>query len=118
MKQLIACGAAGCFLEDQVWPKKCGHLQGKQVIARDDYVHKIRAAVEARAERDFFIVARTDALAVEGMDEAVARVAAAREAGADASFMEAPGSVEDLEEIGRRSPAQRGQHDRRRQDPV
>ena len=102
--QLIAAGAAGCFLEDQVWPKKCGHLQGKQVIARADYVHKIQAAVDARAGRDFFIVARTDALAVEGMDEAVARVEAARAAGADASFIEAPGSVEDLREIGRRSP--------------
>lgn len=102
---LIGAGAAGCFLEDQVWPKKCGHMRGKQVIARDDYVHKIRAAVEARGDDCFFIVARTDALAVEGMDEAVARVKAAREAGADASFIEAPGSIDDLREIGRRSPA-------------
>ena len=103
--QLIAGGAAGCFLEDQVWPKKCGHMRGKQVIAREDYVHKIQAAADARGERDFFIVARTDALAVEGMDEAVARVEAAREAGANASFIEAPGSLQDLQEIGRRSPA-------------
>ncbi len=102
--QLIACGAAGCFLEDQVWPKKCGHMRGKQVIAREDYIHKIRAAVEARGDRDFFIVARTDALAVEGMDEAVRRVVAAREAGANASFIEAPSSIDDLKEIGRRSP--------------
>ncbi len=105
VNQLIASGAAGCFLEDQVWPKKCGHMRGKQVIARTDYIHKIRAAVDARQDRDFFIVARTDALAVEGMDEAVARVEAAREAGANASFIEAPNSREDLEEIGRRSPA-------------
>lgn len=102
---MIAAGAAGCFLEDQVWPKKCGHMHGKQVIPREDYVQKIRAAVEARMGRDFFIVARTDALAVEGIDKAIARVEAAREAGADASFVEAPESVERLEEIGRRSPA-------------
>ena len=105
INQLIAGGAAGCFLEDQVWPKKCGHMRGKQVIPREDYLHKIRAAVEARQDRDFFIVARTDALAVEGIDEAVARVEAARAAGADASFIEAPESKERLAEIGRRSPA-------------
>jgi 2-methylisocitrate lyase-like PEP mutase family enzyme len=103
--ELIAAGAAGCFLEDQVWPKRCGHMRGKRVVQRDEYVYKIRAAVEARGDRDFFIVARTDALAVIGMDEAVARVVAAREAGADASFVEAPTSLEDLQTIGRRSPA-------------
>ena len=105
VNELIAAGAAGCFLEDQVWPKKCGHMRGKRVIERDEYMQKIRAAVEARAGRDFFIVARTDALAVEGIDEAVARVTAARAAGADASFIEAPDSLERLAEIGRRSPA-------------
>jgi 2,3-dimethylmalate lyase len=105
INQLIHAGAAGCFLEDQVWPKKCGHMRGKQIIPRDDYIHKIRAASEARNGRDFFIVARTDALAVEGIDEAVARVTAARAAGADASFIEAPDSLERLNEIGRRSPA-------------
>ena len=105
VNQLIAAGAAGCFLEDQVWPKKCGHMRGKQIVARDDYINKIRAAVDARAGRDFFIVARTDALAVEGMEEALARVEAARGVGADASFIEAPDSLERLAEIGRRSPA-------------
>jgi 2-methylisocitrate lyase-like PEP mutase family enzyme len=104
VEELIAAGGGGCFLEDQVWPKRCGHLQGKRVIDRGEYAQKTRAAVEARAGRDFFIVARTDALAVHGMDEAVARVTAAREAGADASFIEAPGSVEQLAEIGRRAP--------------
>jgi len=103
--ELIAAGAAGCFLEDQQWPKKCGHMRGKRIIDREDYVQKIRAAVDAKAGRDFFIVARTDALAVAGMDEAVARVVAAREAGADASFIEAPTSVDQLAEIGRRAPA-------------
>ncbi|MGO9111499.1 MAG: oxaloacetate decarboxylase [Thermoguttaceae bacterium] len=104
VQELIAAGAAGCFLEDQLWPKKCGHMQGKRVIEREEYVQKIRAAVEARGDRDFFIVARTDALAVIGMDEAVNRILAAREAGADASFIEAPGSVEQLADIGRRVP--------------
>ena len=102
--ELIAAGAAGCFLEDQVWPKRCGHMRGKRIVPREEYVQKIRAAVEARAGRDFFIVARTDALAVEGLDEAVARIEEARRAGADASFIEAPGSLEQLAQIGRRVP--------------
>ncbi len=105
VRELIAAGAAGCFLEDQVWPKRCGHMQGKRLIEREEYIEKIRAADQARAGRDFFIVARSDALAVTGMDEAIARVTAARQAGADASFVEAPTSVEDLAEIGRRAPA-------------
>ena len=104
VRELIAAGAAGCFLEDQVWPKRCGHMRGKRIVERQEYVQKIRAAVEARGDRDFFIVARTDALAVQGMDEAVARVVAAREAGADASFIEAPSSVEELATIGRLAP--------------
>jgi len=105
VQELIAAGAAGCFLEDQVWPKKCGHMRSKKVIDRHDYVQKIRAAVDARGDRDFFIVARTDALAAVDLDEAIRRVEAAREAGADASFVEAPTSLDDLEAIGRRSPA-------------
>jgi len=104
VSELIAAGAAGCFLEDQLWPKRCGHMRGKRVIDRREYVQKIRAAVEARAGRDFFIVARTDALATSGMNEAITRVAAAREVGADASFVEAPNSIDELAEIGRRSP--------------
>lgn len=103
--ELIAAGAAGCFLEDQMWPKKCGHMRGKRVISREDYIQKIAAAVDARKGRDFFIVARTDALAPAGLDEAIRRVEAAREAGADASFVEAPTSLDDLREIGARSPA-------------
>ena len=106
VNDLIAAGAAGCFLEDQVWPKRCGHMRGKQIVARDEYLHKIEAAVAARGDRDFFIVARTDAYAVEGIDEAIARVSAARAAGANASFVEAPDSRELLEEIGQRSTAQ------------
>ncbi|MCA9265416.1 MAG: isocitrate lyase/PEP mutase family protein [Planctomycetales bacterium] len=105
VEQLIAAGAAGCFLEDQLWPKRCGHMRGKQIIPREEYIQKIRAARDASAGSDFFIVARTDAVAVEGLDEAVARIEAARESGADASFIEAPESLEQLAEIGRRSPA-------------
>jgi 2-methylisocitrate lyase-like PEP mutase family enzyme len=104
VRELIAAGAAGCFLEDQLWPKKCGHMRGKRLIDREEYIDKVRAAVDARGDRDFFIVARTDALAVQGMDEAVERILAARAAGADASFIEAPGTVEQLAEIGRRVP--------------
>ena len=103
--ELIAAGAAGCFLEDQVWPKRCGHMRSKKVIDRNDYIQKIRAAVDARGGRDFFIVARTDALGAVDLDEAIRRVEAARESGADASFVEAPTSLEDLRAIGRRSPA-------------
>jgi 2-methylisocitrate lyase-like PEP mutase family enzyme len=105
VKDLIAAGAAGCFLEDQVWPKKCGHMRGKRVIEREQYLHKIRAAVDARGDADFFIVARTDAEAVVGLDEAVARIVAARELGADGSFIEAPHSEQQMAEIGKRSPA-------------
>ena len=102
--QLIRAGAAGCFLEDQVWPKRCGHMRGKRIVDRGEYVQKIRAAVDAREGRDFFIVTRTDALAVVGMDEAVARIEEARQVGADASFIEAPTSREELAEIGARVP--------------
>src|SRR5688572_17592682 len=104
VNELISAGAAGCFLEDQIWPKKCGHMRGKKVVERQEYIDKIRAAVEARAGRDFFIVARTDALAAVSMEEAIARVTAAREAGADASFVEAPESLEQMAEVGRRAP--------------
>src|SRR5262245_51545166 len=71
VNELIAAGAAGCFLEDQLWPKKCGHMRNRRVIDRDEYIHKIRAAVEARGDRDFFIVARTDSLAAVSLDEAI-----------------------------------------------
>ncbi len=105
IRDLIDAGAAGCFLEDQQWPKKCGHMRGKRVIDREEYLDKIRAAVDTRGTADFFIVARTDSLAVMGLDEAIARVAAARAAGANASFVEAPHSLGELAEIGRRAPA-------------
>lgn len=104
VEQLIDAGAAGCFLEDQVWPKKCGHMRNKKVIERDEYLHKIQAAVDARKDNDFFIVARTDAEAVISLEEAIERVKAAREIGADASFVEAPGSLEQLKKVGQHAP--------------
>ena len=104
VEMLMDAGAAGCFLEDQVWPKKCGHMRNKKVIDRVDYLQKIQAAIDARGDNDFFIVARTDAEAVLGLDEAITRVKAARELGADASFVEAPGSLQQLKEIGQQAP--------------
>jgi methylisocitrate lyase len=97
-------GAAGVFLEDQVWPKKCGHFQGKQVIPAHEHAAKIKAAADARGERDLFIVARTDARQPLGIDEAIERCLTYKEAGADALFVEAPQSVEELEQIARELP--------------
>lgn len=105
ISELIDAGAAGCFLEDQVWPKKCGHMTGKQVIERAQYIDKIHAAVDTRGSSDFFIVARTDALAAVSLDEAIARVTEARAAGADASFVEAPESKQQMAEVGQRAPS-------------
>ena len=104
VRELIAAGAAGCFLEDQVWPKRCGHMRGKRVVPRDEYLGKIRAAVDAKGDADFFLVARTDAIADGGLDEALARAEAARAAGADATFVEAPRTREELTLVGRTAP--------------
>lgn len=82
-------GVAGLHLEDQVTPKRCGHLDGKEVVSRDEFVSRIAAAVAARASDDFVIVARTDANATDGFDEAVARANAALDVGADLAFVEA-----------------------------
>jgi 2-methylisocitrate lyase-like PEP mutase family enzyme len=97
-------GAAGVFLEDQVWPKKCGHFQGKQVIPTAEHAAKIQAAADARGERDLFIVARTDARQPLGVDAAIERCLAYKEVGADALFVEAPRSVEELERIAQALP--------------
>ena len=83
-------GVAGVHLEDQEFPKRCGHLAGKQLVPADEMVSKIRAAVDARTDPDFVIIARTDAIAVEGFDAAIERAQRYREAGADALFVEAP----------------------------
>lgn len=94
-------GASGIFLEDQVWPKRCGHMAGKDVIQSTDYLPKLKAAVEARRSRDFIVVARTDARAPLGLDEAIARGKAYRKAGADVIFVEAPRSVEELKRVAK-----------------
>jgi methylisocitrate lyase len=97
-------GAAGLFLEDQVWPKRCGHMRGKRVVERKEWLSKLRAVVEARREHDLFLVARTDARSAVSVDEAIARGQAARDLGADAVFIEAPESVAELEQIARAIP--------------
>jgi methylisocitrate lyase len=104
VEDLLRAGAAGMFVEDQVWPKRCGHMKGKQVIPLDEQLKKLRAAVEAKAERDFFIVARTDARQALGLAEAIKRGLAFKEAGADAVFIEAPETKEEMAEIARQVP--------------
>ena len=95
-----AMGASSIFLEDQVAPKRCGHMAGKDVIPAADMVAKIKAAVGARRSKDFFIIARTDARAVHGLDEALRRGEQYLKAGVDGIFIEAPQTVKELEIIG------------------
>ncbi len=92
-------GVTGLFIEDQVSPKRCGHLAGKQVVSPEEMVSKLRAALDARSDPDFVIMARTDALAVNGIDDAIYRARLYREAGADLIFVEAPESVEQMRRI-------------------
>ena len=104
VQDLSRAGAAGMFLEDQVWPKRCGHMKGKQVIPLDEQIKKLRAALEARNDHDFYIVARTDSRQALGLTEAITRGIAFKEAGADAVFVEAPESKEEMKEIARHVP--------------
>src|SRR5437773_5539547 len=104
VNDLIDAGAAGMFLEDQIWPKRCGHMKGKRVVPGDEHVQKIRAAVDARRGRDFFIVARTDARQANGLEDAIKRCLKYKEAGADALFIEAPRSGEELKTIAKELP--------------
>ncbi len=92
-------GAAGVFFEDQEWPKRCGHMEGKRVIPMEEHAMKIRAAVEARRDPDFVVMARTDARAVNGLEDALARARAYAAAGADCLFVEAPQSVAEMCQI-------------------
>src|ERR671931_2141137 len=101
MRDLEDVGASGVFLEDQVWPKKCGHMRGKRVIETEEHAAKLRAARDAA---DLFIVARTDARQPLGLEAAIERCLAYKEAGADALFVEAPESVEELERIAASLP--------------
>ena len=104
VNELIDAGAAGMFLEDQVWPKRCGHMKGKRVIPVEEQVQKLRAAVDTRRDRDFFVVARTDARQVHDLDDAIQRCRRYKEAGADALFVEAPNSREELARIAAELP--------------
>lgn len=92
-------GVAAVHMEDQEFPKKCGHLDDKKVIPLDDYLAKVRAFVDARTDPDFLLIARTDARAVIDFDEAIRRANAALEAGADIAFVEAPQTLEEVEAV-------------------
>ncbi|GLC37057.1 hypothetical protein PLESTM_000536000 [Pleodorina starrii] len=104
VRQLITAGCKGCFLEDQAWPKRMGHMRNKEVIEMDEFAAKIAAAREAIGDSDFFLVARTDARGTSakyGLEEAVKRANLYADAGADATFVEAPRGEEELRIIGR-----------------
>jgi 2-methylisocitrate lyase-like PEP mutase family enzyme len=97
-----AAGGAGIFLEDQVWPKKCGHMAGKRVVPRQEWLSKLAAAVDTRDT--LFVVARTDARSAVGLDEACERARMAADLGVDAIFVEAPESIEELEAVAAATP--------------
>jgi 2-methylisocitrate lyase-like PEP mutase family enzyme len=104
VRELVRMGAAGVLLEDQVWPKRCGHMRDKQVIPAEEHAQKIRAAADARGGAKLDILGRTDARGPLGLDEAIRRGRMYREAGADIIFVEAPTSREELARIGREVP--------------
>jgi len=101
VREFERCGVAGIHIEDQEFPKKCGHLEGKEIISREDYLAKIRAAIAARRDGNFVIIARTDARAVAGFEEAIARVNAALASGADMAFVEAPQTEDEIAAVPR-----------------
>jgi len=104
VQMLERAGADALQIEDQVFPKRCGHFAGKEVIPAAEMVAKIKAAVDTRRDADLLVIARTDAIAPEGFAAAIDRAAAYREAGADVTFVEAPTSMEEIAEIPRRLP--------------
>jgi len=99
VRELERLGAGGIFLEDQVWPKRCGHMVGKDVIPKNEYLQKLKAALEARESKNFIVVARTDARAPIDLDEAIERGKAYRKAGADVIFVEAPKTLQELKKV-------------------
>ncbi len=101
VKELESAGASGIFLEDQRWPKRCGHMSGKEVIRKEEYAEKLQAALDARSSKDFIIVARTDARATEGLDKAIERGLYYKKIGADVIFVEAPKSIQEMKKIGK-----------------
>lgn len=102
VSEFEVAGAAGIILEDQIFPKRCGHFGNKHVISADDMILKFKAAVAARKDPDFFFIARTDSRETDGIDDAIDRVNRYCDAGADIAFIEAPLSVDELEAICRR----------------
>jgi 2-methylisocitrate lyase-like PEP mutase family enzyme len=104
VRELVGMGARGVLLEDQRWPKRCGHMRGKEVIAAEEHAAKIRAAVEARGDSPFVVTARTDALETHGLEEAIRRARLYKEAGATLLFVEGPRSREELRRIGAELP--------------
>ncbi|MGH6623460.1 MAG: isocitrate lyase/phosphoenolpyruvate mutase family protein, partial [Burkholderiaceae bacterium] len=94
IKSLIKAGAAACHIEDQVGAKRCGHRPGKEIVTAAEMSDRVKAAADAKSDADFFIIARTDAIAVEGVDRAVERAVACVEAGADGIFAEAANTLE------------------------
>lgn len=94
-------GVAGMHIEDQGFPKKCGHLDNKTIVPLEEYVGKMRAAASAKRDPDFLLIARTDARAVAGLEEAIRRANAALEAGADMAFVEAPQTLEEIAAVPR-----------------
>jgi len=104
VKECVALGVAGIILEDQEWPKKCGHFEGKRVIPAEEQAAKLRAAVDARGDDDLVIIGRTDARQPLGLEEAIRRGRLYRDAGADVVFVEAPRSVDELRDVARAVP--------------
>jgi len=104
VQEYEAAGVAAIHIEDQVAPKKCGHMQDKHVVEVEEMVQKVRASVEARRSGDFLIIARTDARAVEGLDRALERARRYREAGADMLFVEAPESEDEVVAVAKAFP--------------
>ena len=101
VREYERAGAAGIHIEDQGFPKKCGHLDDKEIVPREDWLAKLRAAVAAKRDPAFLVIARTDARAVLGFDEAIARGNAALEAGADMVFLEAPQTIDEVAAVPR-----------------
>jgi 2-methylisocitrate lyase-like PEP mutase family enzyme len=99
VRAFAAAGVAAMHIEDQAFPKRCGHLAGKQIVEAGEWLRKLRAAVEGRPSKDLMVIARTDARAVAGFDEAIRRARAALEVGADMVFVEAPESLEEVEAV-------------------
>jgi len=104
VRELVSMGAMGVILEDQTWPKRCGHMRGKSVLPRQEHEQKIRAACEAKGGASFLITARTDARGPLGLEEAILRGNRYREAGADLIFVEAPESLEEMRRIVQEIP--------------